>query len=59
MDKKTTVLMVLDGFGINERTDGNAIKQVWQKNILVSKDMQVVVLWVCLMDRWAIPKWDI
>ena len=27
MDKKTTVLMVLDGFGINERTDGNAIKQ--------------------------------
>jgi len=23
---KTTVLMILDGFGINERTDGNAIK---------------------------------
>ena len=26
MDKKTTVLMILDGFGINERTEGNAIK---------------------------------
>ena len=23
---KTTVLMILDGFGINERTDGNAVK---------------------------------
>ncbi len=27
MDKKTTVLMVLDGFGINEKVEGNAIKQ--------------------------------
>ncbi len=27
MDKKTTVLMILDGFGINERTEGNAIRQ--------------------------------
>ena len=27
MDKKTTVLMILDGFGINEKTEGNAIKQ--------------------------------
>ena len=25
MDKKLTMLMILDGFGINERTDGNAI----------------------------------
>ena len=23
MDKKLTMLMILDGFGINERTDGN------------------------------------
>ena len=23
---KTTVLMILDGFGINERTEGNAVK---------------------------------
>lgn len=27
MDKKTTVLMILDGFGINDKTEGNAIKQ--------------------------------
>lgn len=26
MSKKTTVLMILDGFGINEKTEGNAIK---------------------------------
>ena len=27
MEKKTTVLMILDGFGINERKEGNAISQ--------------------------------
>ena len=27
MSKKTTVLMILDGYGINERVDGNAVKQ--------------------------------
>ena len=27
MNKKTTVLMILDGFGLNEQTEGNAIKQ--------------------------------
>ena len=26
MDKKTTMLMILDGFGINEQTQGNAVK---------------------------------
>ena len=26
MEKKTTMLMILDGFGINERTEGNAVK---------------------------------
>ena len=26
MDKKTTMLMILDGFGINEKTEGNSIK---------------------------------
>ncbi len=25
MDKKVTMLMILDGVGINERTDGNAV----------------------------------
>ena len=26
MDKKLTMLMILDGFGINEKSEGNAIK---------------------------------
>ena len=26
MNKKVTMLMILDGYGINEKTDGNAIK---------------------------------
>ncbi len=31
--KKTTVLMILDGFGINEKVEGNAIKQAEIPNI--------------------------
>ena len=27
MSKKPTVLMILDGFGLNEKTEGNAIAQ--------------------------------
>lgn len=27
MAKKTTVLMILDGYGLNEKTEGNAVKQ--------------------------------
>ncbi len=26
MDKKLTMLMILDGYGINERKEGNAVK---------------------------------
>lgn len=33
MDKKLTVLMILDGFGINDKTEGNAIKQANTPNI--------------------------
>lgn len=33
MSKKTTVLMILDGFGINEKTEGNAIKLANTPNI--------------------------
>ncbi|MBR1444525.1 MAG: 2,3-bisphosphoglycerate-independent phosphoglycerate mutase, partial [Firmicutes bacterium] len=33
MDKKTTILMILDGFGINEKEEGNAIKQAKTPNI--------------------------
>ena len=27
MEKKTTVLMILDGFGLNDKAEGNAVKQ--------------------------------
>ncbi|NMA83482.1 MAG: 2,3-bisphosphoglycerate-independent phosphoglycerate mutase [Epulopiscium sp.] len=33
MTKKPTVLMILDGFGLNENTEGNAIKQANTPNI--------------------------
>lgn len=33
MDKKLTVLMILDGFGINDKVEGNAIQQANTPNI--------------------------
>ena len=33
MDRKTTILMILDGFGINDKTEGNAIKLANTPNI--------------------------
>lgn len=33
MRKKTTVLMILDGFGLNDKTEGNAIKQAKTPNL--------------------------
>ena len=33
MEKKPTMLMILDGFGINEKTDGNAVKLANTPNI--------------------------
>lgn len=33
MADKTTILMILDGFGLNDRTEGNAIKQASTPNI--------------------------
>ena len=33
MDKKTTILMILDGFGVNDKEEGNAVKQAKKPNI--------------------------
>lgn len=33
MDKKLTVLMILDGFGLNDKTEGNAIKMANTPNL--------------------------
>ena len=27
MNKKPTVLMILDGYGLNDKTEGNAVKE--------------------------------
>lgn len=33
MNKKTTVLMILDGYGINDKTEGNAVKLASKPNL--------------------------
>ena len=33
MSKKPTVLMILDGFGLNEKTEGNAIAQIGRAHV--------------------------
>ena len=33
MSKKPTVLMILDGFGLNDKTEGNAVAQAKKPNI--------------------------
>ena len=33
MDKKTTMLMILDGFGINNNSNGNAVQEANTPNI--------------------------
>ena len=32
MSKKPTVLMILDGFGLNDKTEGNAVAQATSVN---------------------------
>lgn len=60
MSKKPTVLMILDGFGLNEKTEGNAIAQAktpvidgLMKDYPFVKEMQVVLQLVFLTDRWV------
>ena len=38
MSKKPTVLMILDGYGLNEKTEGNAVKEA--KTPVMDKLMQ-------------------
>ena len=35
MSKKPTVLMILDGYGLNDRTDGNAVAQHYARQVIV------------------------
>ena len=52
MSKKPTVLMILDGYGLNDKVEGNAVAQA--KTPVMDKLMAV-----CRMDRWVTLKSDI
>ena len=49
MSKKPVVLMVLDGYGLNDRTEGNAIAMA--NTPVMDKLMKVF-----RTDRWVIQK---
>ena len=52
MSKKPVVLMVLDGYGLSDRTEGNAIAMA--NTPVMDKLMKVFQT-----DRWVIQKLDI
>lgn len=61
--KKPTVLMILDGYGLNERKDHNAVAEaktpVMDKLMAECpfvKEMQVVWPWDFRKDRWVTPR---
>ena len=63
MSKKPTVLMILDGYGMSDKVEGNAIAQaktrlwtnLWQ-NVRLYWDRQVVWPLDFRKDRWEIRK---
>ena len=53
MSKKPTVLMILDGFGLNDKTEGNAVAQANKPNIdALMKDYPSVRPEVLRQVRW-------
>lgn len=63
MSKKPVVLMILDGYGLNDKTEGNAIAMAntpvmdklmaecpWQPGLAA------VLQLVCRMVRWVTPR---
>lgn len=63
MSKKPVVLMILDGYGLNDKTEGNAIAMAntpvmdklmaecpWQRVL------PAVLQLVCRMVRWVTPR---
>ena len=65
--KRPTILMILDGYGLNDKTEGNAIAQaktpvmdeLMAKYPFVRGEMRVDWQSVCRTDRWEIPRSDI
>ena len=66
MDKKSTVLMILDGFGINDRQEGNAVKladtpnldKIMKKYPWVKGYASGLDVLVFLKVKWEILKLD-
>ena len=58
MAKKPVMLMILDGFGIAPKGDGNAVEAAKKENFdkLVAK--QVECQWDYLKDKWGTQKLD-
>ena len=44
MSKKPTVLMILDGYGLNDRTDGNAVAQAKTPDVYKRQYLRNVIL---------------
>ena len=47
MSKKPTVLMILDGYGINDRTEGNAIKTAKTPVMDITSDLKTALFFAC------------
>ena len=65
-DRKTTVLIVLDGWGYREDTRDNAIALGKRRFGIGSGSRRRIRLfpapasmWVCPQARWATPRWAI
>ena len=63
MAKKPTVLLILDGYGLNDKTEGNAValaKTPVMDRLMKEYPFKRGNAWVCLSDfptdRWAIPR---
>ena len=63
MSKRPTVLMILDGYGLNDRKDGNAIAQAKtpvMDELMATcpfvKGMPAALQSDCRTDRWEIPR---
>ena len=55
MSKKPVVLMILDGYGLNDKTEGNAIAMTnafYDAPTVITLFVQLV----CRMVRWVTPR---
>ena len=50
MSKKPTVLMILDGFGLNEKTEGNAVAQA--NTPVMDSLMKGILLYMVMPAVW-------